>query len=206
MKTAAAIAWCVLLLFLLPITLTAQEPDRPQPDRWRGLILDESTYNDAVRVLGQPSSDKQKTKDGKTARYIEFKKPEGFDRVGLQFINGKLAVIMLLKPKTGIAAKDLSTIYGLEFDVKVSGISQAFEPGNYERNQGKVYPKTFPAVYELIAATERTTLQATISNGSFGSIMKGSMGVPDTELPGKVMAITMQSRLLVNVKGADALK
>lgn len=44
------------LLFIL--TGVAQGQGKPMPDRWRGLVIDESTPEDAIRILGQPQSDK----------------------------------------------------------------------------------------------------------------------------------------------------
>ena len=57
----------LLLLILLASSLVTssfgyqgevKSNDTPQPDRWHGLILDESTPEDAVKVLGKPSEDK----------------------------------------------------------------------------------------------------------------------------------------------------
>jgi hypothetical protein len=55
MKVAAMkpIAIFVVLLFCVNIA-APQEQDGAKPDRWRGLILDESTPEDAIKLLGQP--------------------------------------------------------------------------------------------------------------------------------------------------------
>lgn len=58
MKLFLRIAPAVLLIFLCVGFVCAQEQDRPMPDRWRGLILDQSTHEDVIRVLGKPKSDK----------------------------------------------------------------------------------------------------------------------------------------------------
>jgi hypothetical protein len=44
-----------ILLFLAAVPALAQ--DGPKPDRWRGLVIDESTPDDAIKVLGKPSKD-----------------------------------------------------------------------------------------------------------------------------------------------------
>jgi hypothetical protein len=46
----------VSLLFLITTAAAAQE--KAQLDRWRGLILEESTYEDAEKILGKPVKDK----------------------------------------------------------------------------------------------------------------------------------------------------
>jgi hypothetical protein len=54
------------LAVLLCLTLSAfgqtdsaeTKSDSPQPDRWRGLIIDEATPDDAIKLLGKPKKDK----------------------------------------------------------------------------------------------------------------------------------------------------
>lgn len=198
---------CVVVL-VFAVGVAAQEQSKPQPDRWRGLVLDVATPDDAIAGLGKPSKDKTATKKGVALRTLEFKKPAGFDKAHLQFADGKLSTIILVSPKEAIPADNLPSIYGLEFDVRVSGLSEAFEPGNVERNQGKTYPKSFPTVYSLYASTGNSQIEVTIGNSSFGSIMKKSLGVTDGAgiFPGKVIAVTLKSVTLNKTQGADALK
>jgi hypothetical protein len=48
----------ILVVLLCCVNITApQEQDGAKPDRWRGLILDESTPEDAIKLLGQPKKD-----------------------------------------------------------------------------------------------------------------------------------------------------
>jgi hypothetical protein len=51
-STALAVLFC----FVIPVR--AQVQDRPMPDRWRGLIIDESSPDDAIKTLGAPATDK----------------------------------------------------------------------------------------------------------------------------------------------------
>ncbi|MFN2493643.1 MAG: hypothetical protein ABR501_12260 [Pyrinomonadaceae bacterium] len=44
----------VAALLLSCLSVAAQDTDGPQPDRWRGLILDKSTPADAIKALGHP--------------------------------------------------------------------------------------------------------------------------------------------------------
>src|ERR1051326_6326609 len=95
----------LLLLTAGPLTALAQD-DSAKPDRWRNLILNESTADDAIQVLGKPSKDSigqlptaplsnwiTKRQKEKIFRTLEFNKPEGINKAWLFFLNGKLVEI-----------------------------------------------------------------------------------------------------------------
>lgn len=211
---------CVLLL-CLSITAFPQTEDRARPDRWRGLVLDESTPEDAIRILGQPAKDKlariyvfriqswlsKKTKE-KNFRALEFKNPEGMDKVVLFFERGRLVAIDL-DLKKSIAPIALTNIYGIEFQPAVGALDIAFRPRDFERNQGKVYPKTYPTVYSMVGASERSFIDAMVENvPSLGGAFARSAGIQDQPgtFPGKVDKLTIVSRSLENRDGVDVLK
>jgi hypothetical protein len=197
--TSFAILACCCLLG------TSQAEDGPKADRWRGLVLDESTAEDALKTLGKPSKDKTVTKQTVT-RVITFKNLKGISEAQLVFEKDRLVAISL-KPSPKIDAKAIPNIYGLEFEPRVSGFEEAINPGDYERHEGRIYPKTYPAVYQLICVTPRSRITCLIANNSFGSILKQSAGIRDeTEFPGHAILIQLVSRTLDNRKGADALK
>jgi hypothetical protein len=208
-----------LLTLLLSLTVIAQEQDKPMPDRWRSLVLNESTPEDAIHILGQPQSDKlsdlpvrrinnwiTKTRKEKVFKRLKFNKPEGMDAVELYFLSDKLVMIQLdtkdLKPNS------LSGVYGIEFRPMVSGADEGWEPKDFERNQGRVYPKTYPTVYHMVAVAEKSFICAMIGNSSFGSVLRKSAKIGDSEgdYPGGVMFLQLISRKLENRDGADALK
>jgi hypothetical protein len=188
----------LLALIILSATVTfAQEPDR-----WHGLALDQSTVDDAVKSLGAAKDDS--TRAG--MRTLKYKKIAGMKEVILGFKYGKL-VSILLRPEQKINADALPNIYGIKFTPKFSGISEAMNPRDYERHEGKVYAKTYPTVYELRAETERSRVQCLIDNGSFGAILKNGTGIRDEGgFPGRVTLIVLASRTLDDTKGADMLK
>jgi len=209
-----------LVLSILSVSVYAQS-DNAQPDRWRGLILDQSTPDDAIRVLGKPASDRlgpvavfkiqswltKRTKQ-KIFRTLEFKKPEGIDKAWLFFLDGKLVAINL-DMKKGISPAGLSNIYGIEFQPMVGAADVGFRPRDYERNQGRVYPKTYPTVYSMVAVSEKSFVDAMIANvPSFGGALTRSMGIPDQPgtFPGKVEFVTLVSRTLENRDGVNVLK
>jgi len=213
---------CLPLLLLLVLTISsvcAQEQDHPLPDRWHGLIIDQSTPEDAVAALGQPSSDKPENNfkpypldkristKGKAIRQLQYKNVPGFDLVKLYFADGKLAAIFLdLKEK--IAASAIPNNYGIEFEPKISSVETSSDPHRYERNQGKLYPKDYPAGYYLVGTTPQVWIAAGINNSSTGSILfgsgRGSAG--DGAFPGKAENVLILSRALANREGADVLK
>lgn len=193
--------------------------DSPKPDRWRGLVIDEATPDDAIKLIGRPKKDKTDslqifgikdwlTKDIKQKKYrvLGYEKPEGLDYVMLGFLEDKL-VFIKLDPKK-LPTNALARAYGIDFAPNFNGIDIAFSPKNYERNQGKVYPKNYPAVYDMIAVSEKTFLCAAIDNSSFSSVLKEAMGVPDSTIsfPGKIIYLQIVSRKLENLDGIDQLK
>ncbi|MBA3442197.1 MAG: hypothetical protein H0T92_20250 [Pyrinomonadaceae bacterium] len=157
MKRLTRISFLLTLIIAHAILGTAQEQDKPMPDRWRGLILDQSTPDDAIRVLGQPSKDKTdnlapsridawitKKRKEKIFRLLEFKKSEGIDHAWLWFLDNKLVSILLDLKKGTVSPNALNNIYGVQFQPMVSGLDLAMSPRDYERNEGRVYPKTYP--------------------------------------------------------------
>src|SRR5258705_3230427 len=45
----------LMVLWAVCVPVFTQDNDNPQPDRWRDLVLDQSTPEDALKVLGKPS-------------------------------------------------------------------------------------------------------------------------------------------------------
>lgn len=215
--------YLTLICFLLICFSSAypQSPESPKPDRWRGLILDQSTPEDAIQILGQPASDKigklyvskiqswlSKRAKEKIFRTLEFKKPEGIDKARLSFLDNKLVAIDL-DVRKGIAPIALANIYGVEFQPLVSAADVAFRPRDYESNQGRIYPKTYPTVYSMVAVSKNSFIDAMVSNvPSFGGALTRSMGIPDEPgtFPGRVETVTIVSRTLENRDGSDVLK
>src|SRR5216683_3865528 len=94
-----------LLSLLLGIPIVAQQQPSARADAWRGLTVDVSTPEDAIRNLGKPSGDKDKQSlhilmvdrwltsgkhNQKIFRRLTFMKPAGFAEARLSFLNDKL--------------------------------------------------------------------------------------------------------------------
>jgi hypothetical protein len=211
-----------LLLSCISI-VAAQETDGPKPDRWRGLVLDQSTPQDVIKILGTPKKDRagglrtyplnkrlvlDHNSDG--YRKLTYEDLEGIKSVTLVFRNERL-VLIELHPKKKISASTLPGLYSIEFVPKVSGMETAFNPRDYERNQGRIYPKNYPVVYYLIALTPNSYVSAMIENGGLGNMLLGSSrgqaGAGDLGgFPGSATVIQIISRTLENREGADVLK
>lgn len=206
------------LTLTLCFSLFAQDDDKPAPNRWRGLVIDQSTPEDAIKALGQPASDKTDSfrpypfekrisTKGKTFRHLKFKEIKGLDSALLVFNENKLVCITLdLKEKIPAAA--IQNNYRVEFEPKISQFEVSSNPKNYERVQGKLYPKNFPAGYFIQAETTDVWIGAAIDNSSFGALMLGSSrGSTGTgAFPGKATLVLILSRSLENREGSDVLK
>jgi hypothetical protein len=210
----------LLIIALLTLPLFAQNEDGPKPDRWRGLVIDESTPDDAIKGLGTPKEDKvdririfdvdskwiSKKQSERIFRKLKFEKPEGFDTAELSFLDNKLVFIDLDFAKE-IEAASLSRIYGIQFAPQISGLQEGMFPKDYERNEGRVYPKSYPAVYKLVGVTEKVFIGSLVSNSGLGAIMRAGVGARDTgDFPGKSARLQIVSRRLENRDGADVLK
>ena len=127
-------------------------------------------------------------------------------KAALTFADGKLVMIEL-EPEKEPQASALRSIYGVEFVPRFSGWAVAVSPQDYERHEGKLYPKTYPSVYSAVAVTDKVFVGALIGNTGMGAALRGSLGVPDSSgMPGKVVRLQIISRTLENKDGADALK
>ncbi|MDA2930651.1 hypothetical protein MYX84_12020 [Acidobacteria bacterium AH-259-O06] len=186
------------------------------PNSWRGLILDQFTIKDTTSVLGKPYrvKENQKLKTevgdwiGKKTRYekLEFK-VEGVDKASLYFLKGILKVIEIdLDEK--INPNSLESAYGIGFVPKVSGLDIAFKPRDFERNQGKIYPKSYPSVYHLIGVADSAYVVAVVGNAGIRSAFRSVAGVPDDSMsfPGKVETVQLISKSLTDTSGLEALK
>ena len=119
-------------------------------------------------------------------------------------------MVIQLDPRgKAIRPSALGNIYGLEFRPMVSGFLESGSRSAFERHQGKVYLKTFPSTYGLVAVGERSVVSAQIQNAGLVSILKQSTRTFDTAdggFPGKVGLIQLISRKLENRAGAEVLK
>lgn len=185
--------------FLALILLLVSSAAAQEPDRWRGLVLDEATPENAIAVLGKPKAEKYSDKfmeyrnkslrDLKDLKILHWEKTQGFADIKLYFTGGTLAIIQLEKPDEKIPAKVFVDAYD----------------GVYFQSS-----RRSSAYYELEAVTEKSKITAGVGNvtgsvtgGLFGSLGKSGQ-VP--KLEGNVVQIFIQSRRVDDKRGVDALK
>jgi hypothetical protein len=175
---------CFLALVVAWTTLaTAQQQPTAQSDGWRGLVIDVSTADDAIRVLGPAKSDKSgqglklmlvdKWLPGakynqKTFRRLTFKKPEGFDEVQLSFLDDKL-VLIDLTTRTGevpdwIDPDELKEMFNANFAYSEWHFGKKLPPLDEFEKADSAPPKKFAELYHLIAITERSFVIAGVDN------------------------------------------
>jgi hypothetical protein len=207
----------LLLLFALSFSVFGQTSDKAQPDRWRGLIIDEATPQKAIEILGKPDSDKldsfrvykidkilTKQIREKTYRRLEYKSVEGFDKVILAFSNERL-VFIELNPKK-LSPNVLEGAYGIKLQPLFGKFEIAMHNDKYERDAGELKAKEYPVFYYLFSKSPNTFILASIGNSSIGSIL-GTSGINDgISFPGKVEQLQIISRTLENKDNADILK
>jgi len=207
MLCLAAVAWVV-----------AEAPDDgPLPDRWHGLVLDESTIDQAREVLGPPKKEKEekfyslalRNEFDKETRllWLEWKDVTGFDKVRLGFGSEKKLVVIHLDLKEKLPPAALAHNYRMAFEPAFDGMSVAAYPGRYEQSQGRIYTTQFPNSYYLVAVAERSLVFAWVTQGTMSMFGKQMLGMHDTQgFPGSVEALQLVGRSLLTKKGSDILR
>lgn len=110
---------------------------------------------------------------------------EGFKDVKLAFRNDKL-VSITLEPKE-LVVNALPRSYKAKFVYLSDKFAESASPQDFERNQGRTYPKSYPTVYFLMHKADPSYVFAMIANNSFGSILGKCMGakMPLNRFPAK---------------------
>jgi hypothetical protein len=209
----------ITILLLFTFYISAQ--DKAKITEWRGLVLDEATPEKAIEVLGKPKSDKPSAKfrplkfnewfdvEKKRFRKLHWKNAqqiEGFSDVKLYFRDDKLISIWL-EPNDP-EANTLQITYADPFIYLSDKFAESTEPRDFERNQGRSYPKSFPTVYFLMNTNTSAYAFVMVANNSFGSILGKSIGVKDASesLPGDAKIINLISKSIETKKGTNLLK
>lgn len=212
----------VLPFPLLNVFAFAKE-DSPKPNRWRGIVLDESTTADVIKVFGEPKKKDPKSrffftqskwirKKHRDSRWNKFHYENISDFEDVIFIfdeAGKVKVIQLEPSnKNKIPPENLSKAYGIEITPIFGALDEYFSPQNFKREQGKAYARTYPDLYRLGGGDDTAFVMAQVVNRSLGSILSQGLRVPTEagSLPGTVAMIQLVSRTLENKDGIDTLK
>lgn len=180
---------------LFAVGAWAQAGNRPRADGFRGLVLNQTSPDDAIRVLGQPASDKvdrlnvsklskwldPKHKE-KIFRQLDFKNVGDFSRIELSFLENKLMMIGL-DFKKSLSPFKIDDLFGVEFAVVgIQGgpFDLPNEPG---KSPVRFLPTLYPFTYGMVGISDKAFVWVDCSTG-------------DARTPGKVDSTRQVSRLL----------
>jgi hypothetical protein len=171
-----------LLFFVYAASTFAQEQGNPRPDGWSGLIIDVSTPEDAMRILGKPSSDKDQQKlritlldkwfagkkhNLKIFRQLYFKKPRGLVDAQLSFLDGKLVMIEISPNKENddyVEPDDLAEMFGVKFLPQNWHFRKNLPPLVEFQQTATEHLKDYSEIYDLLAISARSFLIARLDN------------------------------------------
>lgn len=185
------------------------------------LRLDESTPEDAVRVLGKPSKDEfddfsvggkhglfqvrverilQTKGNEKAYRKLLYKKRGGTDDVTLRFYEGKLVHIIfdynLGKRQKAIPAYSLSEKYGADFII-FQGVAKDSKLSDYEGQKETTVPKVYPVLYTLLSVQKDRVYFVRVDNNDSKGFWRSLASKPTREMfPGYVLEMHLVSRSL----------
>ena len=185
----------VLSSVVLIAPIAFAQGNNSRADGFRGLILNQTTSEDATRILGQPVADKTDRLDvaklskwldpkhkEKIFRQLSFKNVGDFSQIHLSFLENKLMMIDLEFKKILFPSR-LNDLFGLEFVVigaQGSPSDLPSEPGKYPF---RFIPVFYPFNYNLIGISDKTFIWVDCSTG-------------DARTPGKIDRSRQVSRVL----------
>jgi hypothetical protein len=154
---------------------TAQE-NQSRTSKDKAFILDQTSPEQAVEILGKPQSDKAEKIDvlyaGKwidekfkkeKCRVLLFDKFEDLGKAKLTFLNEKLVAINFLLEKD-VQAAQLSTIYKIKFIPVFNDFGLKSTVNEFEKESKDVAVINFPRVYYLIGTSKSSVLTARVFN------------------------------------------
>jgi len=171
------------------------QTNNSRADGFRGLILNQTTSEEAVRILGQPLTDKTDRLDvaklskwldpkhkEKIFRQLSFKNVGDFSQIHLSFLENKLMMIELEFKKILFPAR-LNDLFGLQFAVIGAQGSPSDLPAGPGKYPVRFIPVLYPFNYNLIGISDKTFIWVDCSTG-------------DARTPGKIDRSRQVSRVL----------
>lgn len=214
----------IALVFLCATTGLAQDT-QIAADRWAGMVLNVSTPNDAIRLLGTPSKDKDKVvldlprpfswisdkRKEKVFRTLSYKRIQEYKNVRLSFLDGKLVAITMELPDAELEDKwidpdDLEQLFGVVFKPSPREYGKKLpSPSEFHANAPSELKKDdYDYWYDMIAVSEHSFIVAVADNykyisGLFESTdakRRKKINSRGTRYPGYVSEIEIISRTL----------
>ena len=186
----------------------------------RGFVLDQSTPEEAISALGQPSDDRldklsvqkiekwiaPKRKE-KIFRVLTFKEAQGYAKIEMAYLEGKLVMIHYVL-QTRLPVEILPRAYGIAFRPLTNELEDNVRPENYSQLRANVQAANYPSYYLMLGVARNSFIAARIFNGGAvpnvaagGQITRRAKGVPNQKIefsqpPGKITEIQIISRQL----------
>lgn len=226
MKRFSQIFASIVIILFFNVALFAQS-DKPRPDGWRGLVLDDSGPDDAIRLFGTPVKDKDKTAlsmqrplswlsdkyKQKVFRTLTYKKLYGYKQVQLSFLDNKLVLISMEAPnaeleENWIDPDDLESLFAINFKPhRRKHGSKLPSPSEFQANAPvELKKEEYDYWYDMIAVSENSFIVAITDNYKY---ISGIFDSPDVKkrkeinargkrYPGYVSQIEIISRRLAS--------
>lgn len=164
-------------IVLAGTTAFAQASGKGHSDRFQGLVLNQTSSEDAIKILGPPAADKTDRLDvSKLAKWLDpkfkekifhqiaFKNVGDFSRIQLSFLENKLVMIEL-EFKRNVAPQHLDSIFGVEFAVIGAASGPSDLPNEVGRYPARLIPEYYPFAYNLIGISDNVFILADCSTG-----------------------------------------
>jgi hypothetical protein len=226
MKRFARILASIIIVISCATSLLAQGNDS-RADGWRGMVLNVSSPDDAIRLFGTPVKDKDKIAldlprplswlsdkyKKKLFRTLTYKRLHDYNQLQLSFLESKLVLISLEAPnaelkENWIDPDDLEQLFAVTFKPhKRKYNSKLPSPSDFQANAPTELKKDEYAYwYDMIAVSENSFIVAIADNYQYRS---GLFDSPDvkrrkkinargTRYPGYVSNIAIISRSLAS--------
>jgi hypothetical protein len=195
------------IIVLAPVSFS-QQTIAYKPDGWQGLTLDQSTPDDAVRILGQPVSDKldrlqiynidvwvSPRHKEKIFRVLTYKNIGDVKLAALAFLDNRLVRIHTKYADNKFPAKDLRERFGIDFVLVKGEVPSNSTPSMYEGRKENPVSKGYPAAYYMVGVTQQSLISAFVARGGIKGVLEIANGVKKKE-PGSLMHLDIISRTL----------
>ena len=198
MKRFPRIVGSIIVVLFCAASLFAQG-NTPRPDGWRGLVLNVSNPDDAIRLFGSPAKDKDKIAleiprplswlsdeyKRKIFRTLTYKKLNNYKQAQFSFLDSKLVLISLEAPNAELEQNwvdpdDLERLFGVSFKPhKRKYNSRLPSPAEFQATAPTELKKDEYAYwYDMIAVSENSFIVAIADNYQYRS---GLFDSPDVK-------------------------
>src|SRR6266480_1101798 len=199
---------CTACFCVLTLSSFGKQTNSYKPNGWHDLVLDQSTSEEAVRVLGQPVNDKTDrlyihnvdqwvtpTHKERIFRVLTYKRIGEVNKAELDFLDNKLVRIFLEYDEKKFSAKDFGARIGLDFVMVEGEVRSDSTPSMYEGQKEALVPKVYPTAYYMVCVSPQSLVSAYVLSGRGKAVFKEAFRVKTKEpFPGSLIHVEMISR------------